>query len=39
MQFAQVLPQNFFWASMEVAEAAEAAEAKIFQKKSMPQNA
>ena len=39
MQFTQVTTQNFFLASMEVAEAGEATEAENFQKKSMAQNA
>ena len=39
MQYTQVTPQNFFLASIEVAEAGEATEAENFPKKSMAQNA
>ena len=39
MQFALLYYQKIFLASMEVTEAAEATEAKKFQKISMPQNA
>ena len=39
MQFTSLYHQKNFLASMEVAEAGEATEAKNFQKKSMAQNA